>query len=170
MQTPAPILVVDDEHDMPELIQMKFRKQIRKEEMCFLFASNGQDALAMLRQHPEVNVVLADINMPGMDGLTMLNKIHEEGNLGQTFQFVKVVMITAYNDMKNIRKSMNYGAFDFLTKPIDFDDLNITIQKTQYEVGKLLELDQQRREELKKRLEAEGIPERNRQSPARTNS
>ena len=155
METTSPILVVDDERDMPDLMQMKFRRQIRNQELSFLFAQNGQAALEILRQHPEISVVLADINMPGMDGLTMLNKIHEEGNVGQIFQFVKVVIITAYNDMKNIRKAMNYGAFDFLTKPLDFEDLNITIKKTLYEVGKLQELDRQRREELKKRLEAE---------------
>ena len=123
--------------------------------MRFLFAANGQEALDVLWQHPEISVVLADINMPVMDGLEMLNKVHEEGNIGQTFQFVKVIIITAYNDMANIRKAMNFGAFDFLTKPLDFDDLTVTINKTLYETGKLQELDRQRREELKKRLEAE---------------
>jgi DNA-binding NtrC family response regulator len=155
METAAPILVVDDERDMPGLIQMKFRRQIRKQEMSFLFASNGQEALDVLREHPEISVVLADINMPVMDGLTLLKKVHEEGNIGQSFQFVKVIIITAYNDMANIRRAMNFGAFDFLTKPLDFDDLTVTIDKTLYETGKLQELDRQRREELKKRLEAE---------------
>jgi CheY-like chemotaxis protein len=155
MSTPSLILVVDDEHDMIDLMQMKFRKQIREQEFSFVFAHNGYEALDSLAQHPDVNVVLADINMPGMDGLTMLNKIHEQSNVGQQFQFVKVVIITAYHDMKNIRRAMNYGAFDFVTKPIDFEDLDITIKKALFESGKLRELDRQRKEEFKKRLEAE---------------
>ena len=155
MDTTSPILVVDDEKDMPSLIQMKFRNQIRKQKLSFLFAQNGKEALEILRQHPEISVALVDINMPVMDGLTMLREIHQEDNLGQTFQFVKVIIITAYNDMENIRRAMNYGAFDFLTKPLDFRDLEITIKKTFYEVGKLRELDRQRKEELKKRIEAE---------------
>ncbi len=155
VNTTSPILVVDDERDMPNLMQMKFRKQIRKQEMIFLFTTNGKEALEVLRQHPEISVVLADINMPIMDGLAMLNEIHQESNVGQVFQFVKVIIITAYNDMQNIRKAMNYGAFDFLTKPLDFEDLRITVKKAFYEAGKLRELDRRRKEELKKRLEAE---------------
>lgn len=155
MDTKSPILVVDDEKDIPDLFQMKFRRQIRKQELCFMFAQNGKEALDMLRQHPEISVALVDINMPVMDGLAMLNEIHQEDYIGQTFQFVKIVIITAYNDMENIRRAMNYGAFDFLTKPLDFKDLEITIKKTFYEVGKLRELDRQRKKELKKRIEAE---------------
>jgi CheY-like chemotaxis protein len=151
----APILVVDDEQDMPALIQMKFRRQIRNNELCFFFASNGKEALDVLHEHPEINVVLADINMPVMDGLTMLSEIYQNSNIGQTFQFVKVIVITAYNDMTNIRRAMNYGAFDFLTKPLDFEDLVLTVRKTLYEVGKLRELDQKYKEELKKRLTTE---------------
>lgn len=155
MEPHAPILVVDDERDMADLIQMKFRKSITNQEMSFLFAFNGQEALNILRQHPDISVVLADLNMPVMDGLTFLGRIHEESNIGQDFQFVKVIIVTAYNDMKNIRKAMNLGAVDFLTKPLDIEDLQITIQKTRTETGKLRELDWQRREELKKRLAAE---------------
>lgn len=151
----APILVVDDEQDMPALIQMKFRRQIRNNELRFFFASNGKEALEVLHEHPDINVVLADINMPVMDGLTMLNEIYQHSNIGQTFQFVKVIIITAYNDMTNIRRAMNYGAFDFLTKPLDFEDLVLTVRKTLYEVGKLQELDRKHKEELKKRLTAE---------------
>jgi YesN/AraC family two-component response regulator len=157
MDTRSPILVVDDEKDIPDLFQMKFRRQIRNQELCFMFAQNGKEALDVLRQHPEISVALVDINMPVMDGLAMLNEIHQEDYIGQTFQFVKIVIITAYNDMENIRRAMNYGAFDFLTKPLDFKDLEITIKKTFYEVGKLRELDRQRKEELKKRIEAEQI-------------
>jgi len=153
--TIAPILVVDDEKDMPALIQLKFRRQIRNKELHFLFAENGKAALDALHEHPEVSVVLADINMPVMDGLTMLNEIYRNSNIGQPFQFVKVIMITAYNDMTNIRKAMNYGAFDFLTKPLDFEDLVLTVRKTLYEVGKLQEMELKQKEELKKRLPAE---------------
>lgn len=151
------ILIVDDEIDMEDLIQLRFRKQIQQQEFSFLFASNGRKALEVLRQHPEISVVLADIKMPEMDGLTLLNIIHEEGSLGQAFQFVKVVVITAYNDMANIRRAMNYGAFDFLTKPLDFEDLEITIKKALYEAEKLRELARQRKEEFKKRLETEDV-------------
>ncbi len=154
-KTIAPILVVDDEKDMPDLIQMKFRRQIRNNELRFFFAENGQVALDVLHEHPEISVVLADINMPVMDGLTMLNEIYQYSNIGQTFQFVKVIIITAYNDMTNIRKAMNYGAFDFLTKPLDFEDLVLTVRKTLYEVGKLRELERKHNDELKKRLAAE---------------
>jgi len=151
----VPILVVDDEQDMPDLVQMKFRHQIRNNELRFFFASNGKEALDVLHEHPEISVVLADINMPVMDGLTMLNEIYQHSNIGQIFQFVKVIIITAYNDMANIRKAMNYGAFDFLTKPLDFEDLVLTVRKTLNEVGKLRELDRRHKDELKKRLTAE---------------
>lgn len=155
--TLVPILVVDDEQDMPDLVQMKFRRQIRNNELRFFFASNGKEALDVLYENPEISVVLADINMPVMDGLTMLNEIYQHSNIGQIFQFVKVIIITAYNDMTNIRKAMNYGAFDFLTKPLDFEDLVLTVRKTLYEVGKLRELDRKHKEELKKRMTTEEV-------------
>lgn len=157
MNTPtiAPILMVDDEKDMPALIQMKFRRQIRNGELRFVFAEHGNAALDALHAHPDISIVLADINMPVMDGLSMLHEIYQHGNIGQRFQFVKVIMITAYNDMANIRKAMNYGAFDFLTKPLDFEDLVLTIRKTLYEVNKLREMERRHSEELKKRLAAE---------------
>lgn len=118
------ILVVDDEIDLETLIKQKFRKQIREKKFEFLFAINGVDALDKLTKEPEVDIVLSDINMPEMDGLTLLTKLSEVSPL------IKSVIVSAYGDMENIRTAMNRGAFDFITKPIDFEDLIITIEKT----------------------------------------
>ena len=120
----AKILVVDDETDLEVLIKQKFRKQIRKNEYEFLFAINGRDALEKLAAEPDVDLVLSDINMPEMDGLTLLSEIHELNPL------LKSVIVSAYGDMDNIRTAMNRGAFDFITKPINFEDLTITMEKT----------------------------------------
>lgn len=118
------ILVVDDEIDLETLIKQKFRKQIREKEYEFVFAINGVDALEKLQVEPDVDIVLSDINMPEMDGLTLLSKISEQKPL------LKAVIVSAYGDMENIRTAMNRGAFDFITKPINFEDLIITIKKT----------------------------------------
>lgn len=118
------ILVVDDEKDLESLIRQKFRKKIREGSYDFLFAANGKEALDVLAEHSEVDLVLSDINMPEMDGLTLLVRIAEDNPL------VKVVMVSAYGDMENIRVAMNRGAFDFVCKPVDFEDLGITIEKT----------------------------------------
>lgn len=118
------ILVVDDETDLEVLIKQKFRKKIREKEYEFLFAINGVDALEKLANTPDVDIVLSDINMPEMDGLTLLTKISEQRPL------LKAVIVSAYGDMENIRVAMNRGAFDFITKPIDFDDLTLTMEKT----------------------------------------
>ena len=120
----AKILVVDDEPDLEILIKQKFRKQIRTNEYQFVFAGNGKEALSTLRKTEDVDIVLSDINMPEMDGLTLLNHLNEVSPL------VKSVMVSAYGDMDNIRTAMNRGAFDFITKPIDFSDLSITMEKT----------------------------------------
>jgi sigma-B regulation protein RsbU (phosphoserine phosphatase) len=119
------ILVVDDEPDLEVLIRQKFRKQIREEEFHFEFAQNGVQALKKLEEHRDITVVLSDINMPEMDGLTLLQRINEKNN-----PVLKSVIISAYGDMENIRTAMNRGAFDFLTKPIDFSDLELTVQRT----------------------------------------
>jgi phosphoserine phosphatase RsbU/P len=119
------ILVVDDEPDLELLIKQKFRKQIRENEFNFVFAQNGLQALEKLMQHQDITMVLSDINMPEMDGLTLLQKLHEMHNPA-----LKSVIISAYGDMENIRTAMNRGAFDFLTKPINFNDLELTVQKT----------------------------------------
>lgn len=120
----ATILVVDDEADLEVLIKQKFRKKIRQNEYAFLFAENGQVALDTILKHPEVDIVLSDINMPQMDGLTLLSRLHDSSPL------IKSVIVSAYGDMENIRTAMNRGAFDFITKPINFEDLNITMEKT----------------------------------------
>src|SRR5436189_2586425 len=118
------ILVVDDEPDLEGLIIQKFRRQIRDGSVSFLFAHNGLEALTMLDENRNVDMVLSDINMPGMDGLSLLGKFQEiDENLS-------TVIVSAYGDMANIRTAMNRGAFDFLTKPIDFADLETTITKT----------------------------------------
>ena len=129
----AKILVVDDETDLEVLIKQKFRKQIRQNEYEFLFAVNGRDALEKLAAEPGVDLVLSDINMPEMDGLTLLSEIHELNPL------LKSVIVSAYGDMDNIRTAMNRGAFDFITKPINFEDLTITMEKTLKHVRQLKE-------------------------------
>jgi adenylate cyclase len=129
----AKILVVDDEADLQLLIKQKFRRQIREQEYEFLFAENGIQALEVIDQHPDVDMVLSDINMPEMDGLTLLVK------LGELSPILKSVIVSAYGDMDNIRSAMNRGAFDFLTKPIDFKDLEVTMEKTLLYVAQLRE-------------------------------
>ncbi len=120
----AKILVVDDEADLEILIKQKFRKKIRENLYEFVFAENGTRALEQLEEHQDVDVVLSDINMPEMDGLTLLTK------LGEKHSLLKSVIVSAYGDMENIRTAMNRGAFDFITKPVDFNDLELTIEKT----------------------------------------
>ncbi len=118
------ILVADDEADLEILIKQKFRRQIRDSKYNFIFALNGNEALDRLKDNPDVEIVLSDINMPGMDGLTLLGKLNEVSPL------VKTVMVSAYGDMDNIRSAMNKGAFDFVCKPVNFEDLELTIDKT----------------------------------------
>ncbi len=118
------ILVVDDETDLELLIKQRFRKQIREHEYEFFFAINGKDALQKLQKNSDVDIVLTDINMPEMDGLTLLTKLNE------TSPLIKSVIVSAYGDMDNIRAAMNRGAYDFICKPINFEDLDVTLQKT----------------------------------------
>lgn len=118
------ILVVDDEADLEILIKQKFRKKIRELQYEFVFAIHGRHALEQLAAHPDIEIVLSDINMPEMDGLTLLLKLKEQNSL------LKSVIVSAYGDMENIRVAMNRGAFDFITKPINFEDLELTIEKT----------------------------------------
>lgn len=120
---------VDDEPDMEMLIRQKFRRLIRKGEYEFVFAINGLEALAKLIEHPDIDIILTDINMPEMDGLTLLTKINELKN-----PILKTIIVSAYGDMGNIRTAMNRGAFDFATKPIDFSDLEITMRKALEEI------------------------------------
>jgi class 3 adenylate cyclase len=127
------MLVVDDEVDLEVLIKQKFRRQIRNKEFEFVFAMNGVEALAKLKLHEDIDIVLSDINMPEMDGLTLLSKIPEVSPL------VKTVIISAYGDMENIRSAMNKGAYDFICKPVNFEDLETTIQKTIRQVSQIKE-------------------------------
>src|SRR6201996_802437 len=120
----AKILVVDDEADLELLVKQKFRRKIRENVYEFVFAQNGEDALQKLVDNPDVDVMLSDINMPVMDGLTLLTRLTESNPI------LKAVMVSAYGDMQNIRTAMNRGAFDFVCKPVDFEDLDLTIEKT----------------------------------------
>ncbi len=120
----AKILVVDDELDLQELVRRKFRREIRHGEFSFDFANDGVAAMEKVREDPAIDLVISDINMPRMDGLTLLEK------LGEFEEQLKTIIISAYGDMDNIRAAMNRGASDFVTKPIDFQDLLITIKNT----------------------------------------
>jgi class 3 adenylate cyclase/ActR/RegA family two-component response regulator len=120
----AKILVVDDEADLELLIKQKFRKKIRENIYEFVFAQNGEEALKQITAHPDLDVILSDINMPVMDGLALLSRLPEANPM------LKAVMVSAYGDMPNIRTAMNLGAFDFVCKPVDFEDLDLTVGKT----------------------------------------
>jgi adenylate cyclase len=136
--TPAKILAVDDEPDFELLIKQRFRRQIRDEEFEFRFAHHGEEALKALAAEPDIQLMLLDINMPVMDGLTLLNELHERQ------LDVQAIIVSAYGDMTNLRTAMNRGAFDFVTKPVDLQDLEITVRKGLANVAKLREMERQR--------------------------
>ena len=141
----AKILVVDDEPDLEVLVRQKFRRKIRRGEYEFIFAQNGIEALKALESEPDTDLVLTDINMPEMDGLTLLSELLSLDLV------LRSVVVSAYGDMQNIRTAMNRGAIDFITKPIDFQDLEVTIAKTLEDVLQLktaLEREKQAREAL----------------------
>jgi adenylate cyclase len=142
----ARILVVDDEPDLEALVTQRFRRQIRDGRVAFLFARDGHEALSVLAEHADVDVVVSDINMPRMDGLTLLAKLQEADERPST------VIVSAYGDMTNIRTAMNRGAFDFLTKPIDFADFETTVERTLRHVALLRE--GRRRQSLAERAHA----------------
>ena len=127
------ILVVDDEPDLEMLIKQKFRQKIREQKYEFYFALNGKEALDKIQQNPTIDIVLSDINMPEMDGLTLLSHLNESSPL------IKSVIISAYEDMENIRIAMNRGAYDFITKPVNFEDLSVTIERTILQVTQIKE-------------------------------
>jgi adenylate cyclase len=129
----AKILVVDDEEDLEILVKQKFRKKIRENIYQFVFARNGQEALQKVAEHADLDIILSDINMPVMDGLTLLSKLPDANPV------LKAVVVSAYGDMQNIRTAMNRGAYDFVCKPVDFDDLDLTMQKTIDHVRQLQE-------------------------------
>lgn len=133
------ILSIDDEADMEMLISQLFRKQIREKKYEFVFANNGIEALKKLEENSDISLVLSDINMPGMDGLTFLQKVNERQD-----PLLKTIMVSAYGDMDNIRAAMNNGAFDFVTKPVDFQDLSTTIGKTVSHIEMISDLERQK--------------------------
>lgn len=135
MSAPQKILVVDDEPDLQMLMLQKFRSKVRTKEYEFLFAEDGVEALEKIRSHSDLCLVMSDINMPKMDGLTMLNQIQDMNRPD-----LKTIIVSAYGDMENIRTAMNCGAYDFVTKPIDFKDLETTIEKTLKEIRELLKM------------------------------
>lgn len=146
------ILVVDDEPALEALIRQKFRKEIKNKEFEFFFASNGVEALEILDHNKEIGIVLTDINMPEMDGLTLLARLKDKNRLFRS------IVISAYGDMENIRTAMNLGASDFITKPIDLRDLATTLDKVieQYNFLQQEELVHNQMIELNKELEIAG--------------
>lgn len=136
--SPAKILAVDDEADFELLLRQRFRHQIRAGEYAFSFAHHGEEALAVLDDEPDIELLLLDINMPVMDGLTLLSELRARQSA------VRAIIVSAYGDMANIRTAMNRGAFDFVTKPVDLNDLDLTIRKTLDEIARVREIDRRR--------------------------
>jgi adenylate cyclase len=134
----AKILAVDDEPDFEALLKQRFRRQIRSSEYVFRFARHGEEALAVLGEDPEIELLLLDINMPVMDGLTLLSVLQQREIR------VRAIIVSAYGDMANIRTAMNRGAFDFVTKPVDLNDLEITVRKTLNDIARVRDLDRRR--------------------------
>ncbi|MEM0999671.1 MAG: response regulator [Bacteroidota bacterium] len=133
---PRKVLFIDDEQDFETLIRQRFRKAVRSGDIDLYFAYNGADGLDLLRKHTDIGIVFTDINMPEMDGITFLRTLETE-----EFQdrLLRVVVVTAFGNMKNIRHAMNSGAFDFITKPVEFDDLKMTLEKAANELDKMHE-------------------------------
>ena len=138
MVSSSKILAVDDEPDFELLIKQRFRRQIRDEEFEFRFARHGEEALTALSAEPDIDLMLLDINMPVMDGLTLLNELRDRQSQ------VRAIIVSAYGDMTNLRTAMNRGAFDFVTKPVDLGDLEITVRKALANIAKLREMDRLR--------------------------
>ncbi|MBI3210701.1 MAG: SpoIIE family protein phosphatase [Candidatus Solibacter usitatus] len=132
------ILVVDDEPDLELLLRQRFRKELKERKFEFVFAGNGQEALDKLSGDESIDLIMSDINMPVMDGLTFLLR------LGDVNRPLKTVIVSAYGDMQNIRTAMNRGAYDFLMKPIDFDDFEVTIRKTRNALDEIKQGEQAR--------------------------
>ena len=138
MTIAAKIFAVDDEPDFELLIKQRFRRQIRDEEFDFRFARHGEEALTALSAEPDIELMLLDINMPVMDGLTLLSELRDRQSA------VQAIIVSAYGDMTNLRTAMNRGAFDFITKPVDLSDLEITVHKALANIAKLREMERQR--------------------------
>ncbi len=138
MTGPVKILAVDDEADFETLLRQSFRRRIRSGEFTLLYARHGEEALSVLDSNPDVDLMLVDINMPVMDGLTLLDRLRERPSP------VRAIIVSAYGDMENIRTAMNRGAFDFVTKPVDLNDLEITIDKTLDDIARVRDIDRRR--------------------------
>ncbi|MGH6924883.1 MAG: adenylate/guanylate cyclase domain-containing protein [Propylenella sp.] len=138
----ATVLLVDDEPDLEALVVQKFRRQIGEGAMRFLFARDGVEALEVLAKNGGVDMVVSDINMPRMDGLSLLQKLQD----AETDERVATIIVSAYGDIANIRTAMNRGAFDFLTKPIDLPDLEATITKTLLQVDRVRKISREKAE------------------------
>jgi adenylate cyclase len=138
MTGPVKILAVDDEPDFELLLKQRFRQRIRTGNLAFRFARHGEEALAVLAEEPDIGLLLLDINMPVMDGLTLLSELRARQSPA------RAVIVSAYGDMANIRTAMNRGAFDFVTKPVDLNDLEVTIDKTLETIAHVRALDRQR--------------------------
>ena len=138
MTSQARILAVDDEPDFEALLKQRFRRQIRSQEYAFRFARHGEEALAVLTEDRAIELLLLDINMPVMDGLTLLSVLQQRQIP------VRAIIVSAYGDMGNIRTAMNRGAFDFVTKPVDLNDLEITVRKTLDDIARVRELEHRR--------------------------
>src|SRR5947199_9871193 len=134
----AKILAVDDEADFEMLLRQRFRHQIRAGEFDFRFAYHGEEALTKLAAEPDIELLLLEINMPVMDGLTLLAELRARQSPA------RAIIVSAYGDMANIRTAMNRGAFDFLTKPVDLNDLEITVRKTLDDIAHIRDLDRRR--------------------------
>jgi CheY-like chemotaxis protein len=121
----ASILVVDDEPDVADLFRQRFRREVREGTYVMHFATSGEQALERLADEikPQLIVILSDINMPGMDGLTLLDEVR------QRQPDLPVMMVTAYGDNERRRKASELGAFEFITKPVDFDQLKVQLQR-----------------------------------------
>lgn len=118
------ILVVDDEPDLRPLVLQRMRRDIRRGLYEFFFAGDGIEAIGVLSEISDIDMIITDINMPRMDGLALLERIPDIN------PNTRSIVVSAYGDMSNIRTAMNRGAFDFVTKPIDFNDLRVTIERT----------------------------------------
>ena len=118
------ILIVDDEVDVEPMIRQRFRREIRAGNIKLFFAHDGVHALEIMDETPDIALVITDINMPRMDGLTLLERLSDRADLT-----TKSIIVSAYGDLSNIRAGMNRGAFDFVTKPISFEDLDLTIKR-----------------------------------------
>ena len=132
------ILIVDDEPDIEPLIKQRMRRRVRKGQYALHFASDGVEALEALRADRRIHMVVTDINMPRMDGLTLL------AEMAKFDPDVKAVVVSAYGDMGNIRTAMNRGAFDFVTKPLDFADFELTVERTRKHVRRWREAQRSR--------------------------